>query len=196
MLGVGKHGEVRQATHRLTGRDVAIKFIPREDCPEDASAWSEITALKTLQHPHVVRLYDVIRAPRTVMLVLECLKGGELFDYLISRRRLSESEGQRFVRQILSALDFCHRKGIVHRDLKLENILLGDNDDIKVTDFGFSNVFKDGGLMSTFVGSPAYCAPEILANQKYIGPMADVWSLGVIIFTILTGQRRHQPAKD
>jgi serine/threonine protein kinase len=188
MLGMGKHGEVKKATHLVTGREVsqpshaawalqpwqgrqrhclatppprrpprtndllqvAIKFIPREDCPDDAAAWSEVAALKKLRHPHVVRLYDVIYTEDTVMLVLECLNGGtscnplacysdaclytlricmrdpgELFDYLVSRRRLSESEAQRFVRQILSALDFCHSKGVVHRDLKLENLLLG-----------------------------------------------------------------------
>eukprot|EP00045_Choanoeca_perplexa_P008233 m.75916 g.75916 ORF g.75916 m.75916 type:complete len:997 (-) comp14409_c0_seq1:101-3091(-) len=193
MLGMGTHGEVKQATHKLTKQEVAIKFIAKDECPEDKAAWSEVAALKKIRHPHVVRLYDVIHTEDTVMLVLECLGGGELFDYLVSRRRLSETEGRRFVRQILSALEFCHNQNVVHRDLKLENLLLGSDDQVKITDFGFSNLFKEGGLMSTFVGSPAYAAPEILANEKYIGPNADIWSLGVIIFTILTGE---MPFKD
>lgn len=117
---------------------------------------------------------------------------GELFDYLVSRRRLSEPETRRFVRQMLKALDYCHREGVVHRDLKLENLLLSDSDNIKITDFGFSNMFLEGGLMSTFVGSPAYAAPEILANEKYCGPKVDIWSLGVILYTLLTGDMPFQ----
>ena len=110
----------------------------------------------------------------------------------MSRRRLSEAETRRFVRQIIKALSYCHNKGIVHRDLKLENLLLADTDTLKVTDFGFSNMFLEGGLMSTFVGSPAYAAPEILANERYCGPKVDVWSLGVILFTLLTGEMPFQ----
>ncbi|EGD72674.1 CAMK/CAMKL protein kinase [Salpingoeca rosetta] len=191
-LGVGAHGEVKRATHKLSGQSVAIKFVPREDCKDGGKRLTEVAALRMLNHPHVVRLYDVIRTSTQVLLVLECLPGGELFDYLVSRHRLSESEGRRFTRQIMSALTYCHDQGIVHRDLKLENLLLDDDGDVKVTDFGFSNVYKDGNLMSTFVGSPAYAAPEIMANEKYSGPKADIWSLGVIVYTLLSGEMPFQ----
>eukprot|EP00039_Didymoeca_costata_P010805 m.146369 g.146369 ORF g.146369 m.146369 type:complete len:848 (+) comp14969_c0_seq4:353-2896(+) len=190
LLGQGRHGEVRKAVHDVSGVTVAIKFLQGSAPKKDSE--SEIAALKVLQHPHVVRLYDVIHQGTQDMMVLECLPGGELFDYLICRHRLSEREGRVFTRQIVSALDYCHSKGIVHRDLKLENLLLDSNGDIKIADFGFSNIKQDGGLCSTFVGSPAYTAPEILANQNYNGPAADVWSLGVIILTILTGNHPFQ----
>eukprot|EP00049_Salpingoeca_infusionum_P010048 m.170287 g.170287 ORF g.170287 m.170287 type:complete len:861 (-) comp14527_c2_seq4:491-3073(-) len=192
-LGVGTQGEVKRATHKLTKQEVAIKIISSQSQTATSSNWSEVAALKSLRHPHVVRLYDVIPQKENTLLVLECLTGGELFDYLVSRHRLSESEGRRFIRQIMQALSYCHSQGIVHRDLKLENLLLDSEDNIKVTDFGFSNVFLEDRLMSTFVGSPAYCAPEIIANEKYSGPKADIWSLGVIIYTLLAGD---MPFKD
>eukprot|EP00051_Salpingoeca_urceolata_P004899 m.68699 g.68699 ORF g.68699 m.68699 type:complete len:739 (+) comp13921_c0_seq2:375-2591(+) len=190
MLGFGKHGVVKKATHLASGRSVAIKSIANKDC--QPGAWSEATALQELMHPNVVRLYDIIKCEECTLLVLECLEGGELFDYLVSRQRLAERETRKFVRQIISALEFCHDKGVVHRDLKLENLLLDGAGNIKVTDFGFSNMFREDHLMSTFVGSPSYAAPEILANEKYCGPMVDVWSLGVIVFTLLTGEMPFQ----
>jgi serine/threonine protein kinase len=112
-------------------------------------------ALKRIQHPHVVRLLDVFTTEKTETIVLECLSGGELFDYLVSRQRLSEREARKFVRQILSALQHCHGLGVIHRDLKLENLLLDGKGNVKVTDFGFSNLKPDDRLCSTFVGSPA-----------------------------------------
>ena len=191
VLGRGKHGEVRKAVHEQSGVTVAIKIAPIGG-PVDETTWSELAALEKMRHPHVVKLYDVVRTDKHECLVLECLSGGELFDYLVSRQRLADKEAQGFVRQILSAIDYCHSHGIIHRDLKLENLLLDDKGDIKITDFGFSNLKLDDGLCSTFVGSPAYAAPEILANEKYSGPAADVWSLGVIILTVLTGSHPFQ----
>ena len=112
-------------------------------------------ALKRIQHPHVVRLLDVFTTDKTETIVLECLSGGELFDYLVQRQRLGEKEARKFVRQILSALQHCHGLGVIHRDLKLENLLLDAKGNVKVTDFGFSNMKLDDRLCSTFVGSPA-----------------------------------------
>lgn len=112
-------------------------------------------ALKRIRHPHVVRLLDVFTTEKSEALVLECLSGGELFDYLVSRQRLREPEARKFTRQILSALEHCHGLGVIHRDLKLENLLLDSKGNVKITDFGFSNIKPDNRLCSTFVGSPA-----------------------------------------
>ena len=124
MLGPGRHGQVMEAVHRHSGKTVALKFISLEDCPDSAAAWVEISALHTLHHPHVVKLYDVIRTATDTVLVLECLTDGALFDYLISRHRLSRRMARKFFRQILSAVDYCHRHGVVHRDLKVSLGLL------------------------------------------------------------------------
>lgn len=190
-LGVGRHGEVKSAVHKLTGVKVALKFMDLNSSEGVVSTWSETEALKYLQHPHVVRLYDVQRTKTHEVLVLERCSG-EMLDYIVCRQRLNEREARKFVRQILSALHFCHKRGVVHRDLKLENLLISKDGAIKIADFGFSNFKADGGLCSTFVGSESYAAPEINANEKYNGPPTDIWSLGVIVATILTGEHPFQ----
>ena len=125
---------------------------------------------------------------------------GELFDYLIARQKLSEKEARTFFKQMIKALHYCHSQGVVHRDLKLENLLLDENHDLKVADFGFSkkmhNPYGPDGLCNTFVGSPAYSAPEIHENTQYDGTAADVWSIGVILLTILTGSHPFQDANE
>eukprot|EP01137_Pigoraptor_chileana_P017011 Opistho-2@74453 len=184
-LGKGAHGVVKEASHVLTGEKVALKIVPKSEI--DVAGF-EIKALKTLRHPNVVRLFEVIETDEEIVLVLELLPGGELFDYIVARHRLNEKEARKFIRQMISAIHYCHKNGIVHRDLKLENLLLDKNGNIKITDFGFSAMYRPGQLMTTFVGSPAYAAPEIIANEQYIGPSADIWSLGVIMFTLITGR--------
>eukprot|EP01135_Chromosphaera_perkinsii_P006969 Nk52_evm7s639 gene=Nk52_evmTU7s639 len=185
-LGSGKYGRVRKARHGRIGQKVALKIIPNEKCSKFDE--KEINSLKNVNHPNIVKLFDVIRTRKHLILVMELLPGGELFDYIVARHHLSEKEARKFMRQIISALDFIHRKGIVHRDLKLENLLLDQRGNVKIADFGFSNFYDEYSLMGTFVGSPAYAAPEILANEPYIGPPADLWSLGVILFTLVAGR--------
>lgn len=191
LLGSGKHGEVRKAIHNDSGRAVALKAISKSAVAKDKT-WSEIKAMQKLRHPNVVRLFDVIETPTHTVLVLEFLTGGELFDYLVSRTRLSEREAQKFIRQTLKALSYCHHAGIVHRDLKLENLLLDEDSSIKIADFGFSNMYFEDQLMSTFAGTVAYAPPEIILNERYPGPPADIWCLGVIIYTILVGKMPFQ----
>ena len=149
-----------------------------------------------MQLTNAVMRYDVVRQPGYELLVLECLQEGELFDYLIARQKLGEKEARNFFKQMLKALHYCHSEGVVHRDLKLENLLLDENHDLKVADFGFSkkmqNPYGPDGLCSTFVGSPAYSAPEIHENTEYDATAADVWSIGVILLTLLTGSHPFQ----
>jgi len=195
-LGMGRHGVVKKAVHKMSGCLVALKLIPAAEGSKKGT-WTEVDALKRIRHPHVVRLLDVFTTDDKDVLVLECLSGGELFDYLVSRQLgLREPEARKFTRQIMSALDHCHGLGVVHRDLKLENLLLDSDGNVKIADFGFSNIKPNNMMCSTFVGSEAYTAPEIHAFEEYSGPAADIWSLGVIIVTILTGCHPFQDPND
>lgn len=119
--------------------------------------------------------------------VLEYASGGEVFDYLVEHGRMKEKEARQKFRQILSAVEYCHARGIVHRDLKAENLLLDANMNVKIADFGFSNHFSTGTKLDTFCGSPPYAAPELFQGRKYDGPEVDVWSLGVILYTLISG---------
>eukprot|EP01134_Creolimax_fragrantissima_P003559 CFRG3559T1 len=189
-LGTGSHGKVKLATHKLSGVKVALKITERNTINENKEILSEIRALRSLKHPNIVRLYDVIETDRAIILVLELLEGGELFDYIMARTHLSEKDARPFARQILAGLFYCHNQRVVHRDLKLENMLLDSNGRIKIADFGYSNIYNtEAGLMDTFVGSAAYAAPEILANEQYVGPATDVWSFGVVLYSLLSGKQ-------
>lgn len=120
-------------------------------------------------------------------LILEHVSGGELFDYLVKKGRLTPKEARRFFRQIISALDFCHKHSICHRDLKPENLLLDDKNNIKIADFGMASLQVDGAMLETSCGSPHYACPEVIRGEKYDGRRADVWSTGVILYALLVG---------
>ena len=147
----------------------------------------EINILHLCTHPHIIRLYEVIDTPTDIFLVNEYVSGGELFDYIVSKGRLSSDEARNFFHQIVSGVEYCHFQKIVHRDLKPENLLLDSNLNIKIADFGLSNLMRDGDFLRTSCGSPNYAAPEVISGHLYAGPEVDVWSCGVILYALLCG---------
>nr|XP_029543859.1 MAP/microtubule affinity-regulating kinase 3 isoform X15 [Oncorhynchus nerka] len=188
-IGKGNFAKVKLARHILTGREVAIKIIDKTQLNSNSlqKLFREVRIMKLLNHPNIVKLFEVIETERTLYLVMEYASGGEVFDYLVAHGRMKEKEARAKFRQIVSAVQYCHQKHIVHRDLKAENLLLDADMNIKIADFGFSNEFTMGNKLDTFCGSPPYAAPELFQGKKYDGPEVDVWSLGVILYTLVSG---------
>ncbi|CAG7836204.1 unnamed protein product, partial [Allacma fusca] len=188
-LGKGQTGLVKLGVHCVTGKKVAIKIINREKLSESVlmKVEREIAIMKLIEHPHVLGLYDVYENKKYLYLILEHVSGGELFDYLVKKGRLTPKEARRFFRQIISALDFCHSHSICHRDLKPENLLLDEKNNIKVADFGMASLQPEGSMLETSCGSPHYACPEVIRGEKYDGKKADVWSCGVILYALLVG---------
>ncbi|XP_029585864.1 MAP/microtubule affinity-regulating kinase 3 isoform X2 [Salmo trutta] len=188
-IGKGNFAKVKLARHILTGREVAIKIIDKTQLNPNSlqKLFREVRIMKLLNHPNIVKLFEVIETERTLYLVMEYASGGEVFDYLVAHGRMKEKEARAKFRQIVSAVQYCHQKHIVHRDLKAENLLLDADMNIKIADFGFSNEFTMGNKLDTFCGSPPYAAPELFQGKKYDGPEVDVWSLGVILYTLVSG---------
>ncbi|KAI0317710.1 hypothetical protein OF83DRAFT_1119942 [Amylostereum chailletii] len=184
VIGEGTYGKVRLGTHRLTSTRVAIKQIPKA---MSATLTREIHHHRQLHHPHVTQLFEVIATESCIWLVTELCSGGELFDYLSEKARLSEHEARHLFGQLCLAVNYVHDKGIVHRDLKLENVLLDERCRVKLGDFGFTREFERGGFLETYCGTTGYASPEMLEGKKYTGPEVDVWSLGVILYCLLTG---------
>uniref|UniRef100_A0A8C2B607 non-specific serine/threonine protein kinase n=1 Tax=Cyprinus carpio TaxID=7962 RepID=A0A8C2B607_CYPCA len=181
-IGKGNFAKVKLAKHILTDKEVRIAFTP-----QIKSLFREVRIMKLLNHPNIVKLFEVIETDKSLYLVMEYASGGEVFDYLVAHGRMKEKEARAKFRQIVSAVQYCHQKCIVHRDLKAENLLLDADMNIKIADFGFSNEFTLGSKLDTFCGSPPYAAPELFQGKKYDGPEVDVWSLGVILYTLVSG---------
>lgn len=188
-VGKGNFAKVKLATHILTGVEVAIKIVDKSCLNESSIAklLREVRIMKIMDHPNIVKLYEVIDTESTMYLVMEYAAGGEVFDYLVEHGRMKEKDARLKFRQIVSAVEYCHACGVIHRDLKAENLLLDSDMNIKIADFGFSNVFDPGDKLDTFCGSPPYAAPELFQGKKYDGPEVDVWSLGVILYTLVSG---------
>ncbi|XP_059218639.1 serine/threonine-protein kinase BRSK1 isoform X3 [Stomoxys calcitrans] len=188
-LGKGQTGLVKLGVHCVTGKKVAIKIINREKLSESVlmKVEREIAIMKLIDHPHVLGLSEVYENKKYLYLILEHVSGGELFDYLVKKGRLTPKEARKFFRQIISALDFCHSHSICHRDLKPENLLLDEKNNIKIADFGMASLQPAGSMLETSCGSPHYACPEVIRGEKYDGRKADVWSCGVILYALLVG---------
>lgn len=186
-LGEGSFGKVKLAYHITTGQKVALKIINKKVLAKSdmqGRIEREISYLRLLRHPHIIKLYDVIKSKDEIIIVIE-FASNELFDYIIQRDKMSEQEARRFFQQIISAVEYCHRHKIVHRDLKPENLLLDEELNVKIADFGLSNIMTDGNFLKTSCGSPNYAAPEVISGKLYAGPEVDVWSCGVILYVML-----------
>lgn len=180
----GSYGKVKLGTHRLTGQKVAVKMIPKHYASQ---LTRELHHHRRLHHDNIIQLYEIIATESHIWMVLEYCPGGELFDYLCDRGALDEWECRSIFGQLCLAVAFVHSKGVVHRDLKLENILLDDSGNVKLGDFGFTREYEGKRLMETFCGTTGYAAPEMLAGTKYTGEQVDIWSLGIILYILLCG---------
>ncbi|KTW30651.1 hypothetical protein T552_00367 [Pneumocystis carinii B80] len=205
-LGRGSTGRVRLAKHSITGQLAAVKIVPKTVCAERSKTEKgrgksnvlhgierEIVIMKLIDHPNVMRLYDVWENRHELYLILEYIEGGELFDYLVRKGRLDESEAVGYFYQIIAGVDYCHRFNICHRDLKPENLLLDKHRNIKIADFGMAALQPLDRMLETSCGSPHYASPEIVAGKIYHGAPSDIWSCGIILFALLTG---HLPFDD
>lgn len=188
-LGEGNFAKVRLGTHVLTGEPVAVKIIDKTklDKVTQKKLYREVRIMKLLNHPNIVRLYEVIDTPRALHLIMEYAQGGEVFDYLVAHGRMKERDARKHFRQIISAVEYCHSLHVIHRDLKAENLLLDEKLNVKIADFGFSNQFNPGETLNTWCGSPPYAAPELFEGRDYSGPEVDIWSLGVVLYVLVCG---------
>lgn len=192
LLGCGAFAKVYHARNVRSGQSVAIKSINKQRIQKGnlaANIKREISIMHRLRHPHIVSLHEVLATKTKIYFVMEFAKGGELFAK-IAKGRFTEDLSRKYFQQLISAVDYCHSHGVFHRDLKPENLLLDENWDLKVTDFGLSAVtdqIRHDGLLHTLCGTPAYVAPEILAKKGYDGAKVDVWSCGVILFVLNAG---------
>uniref|UniRef100_A0A3B3QJR9 non-specific serine/threonine protein kinase n=1 Tax=Paramormyrops kingsleyae TaxID=1676925 RepID=A0A3B3QJR9_9TELE len=192
-LGEGSFAKVREGLHALTGEKVAVKVIDKRKAKKDSYVTKNLRREGQIQqmirHPNITQLLDVLETENSYYLVMELCPGGNLMNRIYEKKRLEEKEAQKYVRQLVMAVEHLHRAGVVHRDLKIENLLLDENSNIKLIDFGLSNcagILGYSDPFSTQCGSPAYAAPELLSRKKY-GPKVDVWSIGVNMYAMLTG---------
>uniref|UniRef100_A0A8C4PIP7 non-specific serine/threonine protein kinase n=1 Tax=Equus asinus TaxID=9793 RepID=A0A8C4PIP7_EQUAS len=188
-LGKGTYGKVKKA-RESAGRLVAIKSIRKDRIKDEQDLMHirrEIEIMSSLNHPHIIAIHEVFESSSKIVIVMEYASRGDLYDYISERQRLSERDARHFFRQIVSAVHYCHQNGVVHRDLKLENILLDANGNIKIADFGLSNLYHQGKFLQTFCGSPLYASPEIVNGKPYTGPEVDSWSLGVLLYILVHG---------
>ncbi|KAI9489284.1 kinase-like domain-containing protein, partial [Zychaea mexicana] len=192
-LGEGEFGKVKLGIQIESGREVAIKLIKKDHIDSSSRMTKverEISVLRTVCHPYIVKLYDVIETEKYIGIILQCASGGELFEYILAHRYLKERDACRLFAQLISGVHYMHQKHIVHRDLKLENLLLDRDRNIIITDFGFANQFTSAknDLMATSCGSPCYAAPELVVSEgMYVGSAVDIWSCGVILYAMLCG---------
>nr|XP_027204035.1 probable serine/threonine-protein kinase DDB_G0277165 isoform X1 [Dermatophagoides pteronyssinus] len=189
-LGQGTYGKVQLAINNESGQEVAIKTIKKNKVSNQQDLVRirrEIQIMSSINHPNIIHIFEVFENKDKIVLVMQYASGGELYDYVSYHKALSDMEARRVFRQIATAIYYCHKNKICHRDLKLENILLDEKGNAKIADFGLSNVFDDKHFLQTFCGSPLYASPEIVRGLPYFGPEVDCWSLGVLLYTLVYG---------
>ncbi|GMI89301.1 SNF1-RELATED PROTEIN KINASE 3.14, SOS3-interacting protein 3, CBL-INTERACTING PROTEIN KINASE 6 [Hibiscus trionum] len=192
MLGYGTFAKVYHARNVQTGRSVAMKVVGKEKVIRAGMMEQikrEISVMKMVKHPNIVELLEVMASKTKIYFAMELVRGGELFSK-VAKGRLEEDTARVYFQQLISAVDFCHSRGVYHRDLKPENLLLDEDGNLKVTDFGlsaFTEHLKQDGLLHTSCGTPAYVAPDVIGKKGYDGSKADIWSCGVILYVLLAG---------
>mmetsp|Transcript_10537 Transcript_10537/g.15714 ORF Transcript_10537/g.15714 Transcript_10537/m.15714 type:complete len:419 (+) Transcript_10537:178-1434(+) len=201
-LGEGTFGKVKLAENTETGKFVAIKVLDKERIQQQNMGIQikrEVSIMKVVKNPHVVQLHEVLASKTKIYLVLELVTGGELFDEIVRETKFSEDKARYYFRQLVSGVQYCHEKGVCHRDLKPENLLLDENHNLKISDFGLSALYTDcnegndegmpsrATLLHTTCGTPNYVAPEVLDDEGYDGCRADTWSMGVILYVLVAG---------
>ncbi|OMJ74005.1 hypothetical protein SteCoe_27187 [Stentor coeruleus] len=199
-LGGGTFGRVKcnihiVARHLITSALVAIKVLNKAEIKSKnlyLKVKREIKILRSFHHPNIIRLYDIVESSNSLLIVMEFLPGGELYN-IIEQNRLSEDQVRMYFLQIFSGLEYIHTQGYSHRDIKLENLMLDQENKVKIGDFGLSNVLKQGDFLKTQCGSPNYAAPEVISGEKYCGSEVDVWSLGVVLYALVA---RELPFDD
>jgi serine/threonine protein kinase KIN1/2 len=193
---------VKLAKNTETGEQVAVKIVPRQSTEDhrtpaereraehskEIRTAREAAIVSLVNHPYICGMRDVYRTNYHWYMLFEYVNGGQMLDYIISHGRLKEKNARKFARQIASALDYCHKNSIVHRDLKIENILISKTGDIKIIDFGLSNLFSPRDHLKTFCGSLYFAAPELLQARQYTGPEVDIWSFGVVLYVLVCGK--------
>ncbi|GAB2298584.1 CBL-interacting serine/threonine-protein kinase 20 [Dionaea muscipula] len=192
LLGQGTFAKVYYARCLTTGQSVAIKMLDKEKILKVGlidQIKREISVMRLVRHPNVVQLYEVMASKTKIYFAMEYARGGELFNK-ISKGRLREDVARKYFQQLISAIDFCHSRGVYHRDLKPENLLVDEKGNLKISDFGLSALWesrKQDGLLHTTCGTPAYVAPEVINKRGYDGAKADIWSCGVVLYVLLAG---------
>lgn len=187
-IGAGGYGRVLLGTHKASGEVRAVKIIQKVKIKDCQTFQTEIEIMKQLDHPHIVRIIETYESDKICCLVMEYCEGGELFQMVCDNKTMSEVEASGYIRQLLSALAYCHSAKICHRDLKPENILLSfksSSPDLKLADFGLAQMFTEEEVMHSFSGTPYYIAPEMLSGSY--NHLVDCWSLGVIMYIMLSG---------
>ena len=199
-LGSGAFGKVVLGKHILTNELVAIKILDKmilNNTPDDyQSVKQEINILKSVKHKHIVQLYEVLQTPRHIYIIMEYCEGKDLLDYILTKNKLSEEESLKFFQQLINALFYLHSQNIAHRDIKIDNMLLDRNRDLKLVDFGLSTKYPDDNLLDQPCGTVVYAAPEVLQGKEYHGMLADVWSSGIVLYGMLSGYLPFGEAND
>lgn len=191
-IGTGAYGIAKYGIHKATNRKVAIKIYEKSklvDIMRQKSVQGEIKILSKIDNTNIVKMYQTIDTSKYLYIILEFISGCSLSTLLKRKlnRRMEEFEANKLFRELLMALDYCHRNGITHRDVKLENTLVDKNNNVKLIDFGFATCFSNEKKVKMFCGTPSYMAPEIVARKEYVGPPVDIWAAGVLLYILITG---------